>query len=70
MCCLSSIADAATTNAPKPETEGPGAQLPRACTNATNHGGTAGAENVRTSGCLIAFFFFLSSADFFLQTSD
>lgn len=55
MCCLSSIAGAATTDAPKLDAEGPGAQLAQACTNETNPGGTAGEENVRTSTCLIVF---------------
>jgi len=45
-CCLSNIAGAATTDAPKLDVEGHGAQLARACTYETNHGGTAGEENV------------------------
>ena len=55
MYCLSCIAGAATTDVPKLDAEGPGAQLAQACTNETNRGGTVGEENVRTSTCLIVF---------------
>ena len=55
MCCLSNIAGAATTDAPRLEAEGPGAQLALACTYEINHGVTAGEENVRTSLYLIVF---------------
>jgi len=44
VCCLSNIAGASTTDAPK--LQGPGAQLALTCTYETNHGATAGEENV------------------------